>query len=96
MPLPILKEDATLEEMRAWTVQVNDTYNTLETNLDVKTKREKELEEINQKFFLKITSTVEGKETKKEDDKPLFLDKKSFDEMDKHQLKLLKDIEEEE
>jgi len=95
MPLPILKENATVEEMRLWTVEVSESYNTLETNLVTKTQREKELEETNQKLYIKATST-NVEEDKKEEVTPSYLDDKTFKDLSKKELQLLKDVEEEE
>ena len=95
MSLPILKENATIEEMRLWTVEVSESYNTLETNLDTKTQREKELEETNQKLYIKATSTI-VEEDKKEEEIPSYLDNETFKNLSKKELQLLKDIEEEE
>lgn len=67
MPLTLPKKGATQEELNAWIIDTQEKYNKMEIDLNNKTKREKELEEHNQKLFLKITTPQETKEEKKED-----------------------------
>lgn len=64
MALVIPSENATQEEINAWIIATQEEYNKMELEVQKKTQREKELEEHNQKLFLRITSKTE---TKKED-----------------------------
>ena len=67
MPLIIPNEGATQEEINAWIIDTQEKYNNMETELEQKTKREKELIEHNQKLFLKITSQKEDKQVDEEE-----------------------------
>ena len=74
MPLVLPKEGATQEEINAWIVDTQEKYNQMEIDLQKKTKREKELEEHNQKLFLKITSPQETKEEKEDKEEQEYID----------------------
>ena len=74
MPLVLPKEGATKEELNAWIVDTQEKYNKMEIDLNNKTKREKELEEHNQKLFLKITSPQETKEEKEDKEEQEYID----------------------
>lgn len=67
MPLIIPNEGATQEEINSWIIETQEKYNNMETELEQKTKREKELMEHNQKLFLKITSQKEDKQVDEEE-----------------------------
>lgn len=67
MPLIIPNEGATQEEINAWIIDTQEKYNNMETELEQKTKREKELMEHNQKLYLKITSQKEDKQVDEEE-----------------------------
>lgn len=67
MPLIIPNEGATQEEINAWIIDTQEKYNNMETELEQKTKREKELMEHNQKLFLKITSQKDDKQKDEEE-----------------------------
>lgn len=95
MPLKPLKEGATQEEVNAWIIESSQSFSTLETELEEKKKREKQLEEHNQKLFLKITGKAE-EEKKDEETIPDFMDKDTFALLDKNDKNLLKEIIEEE
>ena len=74
MPLTLPKKDATQEEINAWIIDTQEKYNKMEIDLNNKTKREKELEEHNQKLFLKITTQQETKEEKEDKEEQEYID----------------------
>lgn len=93
MPLPTLKENATLEELRQWTVEVADTYNKMETDLETKTAREQELINYNNKLFAKVTSKKEDdKKENEEKEIPLCLDKETFEKLSEKDIKALNEL----
>ncbi len=67
MPLIIPNEGATQEEINSWIIDTQEKYNNMETELEQKTKREKELMEHNQKLYLKITAQKEDKQVDEEE-----------------------------
>jgi carboxypeptidase C (cathepsin A) len=103
MPLKPLKAGATQEEINAWIVQASEDYTRIESDLEsnrtaieTKDKRIKDLEEHNQKLFLRVTTpNLEDKSTE-QDEIPSFLNKDTFNLLDKHDKKLLENILEEE
>lgn len=91
----------TLEEMQQALLDLQESQKLinaenegLKTQLLEKVQREKELEEHNQKLFLKVTSTIEKETIEKET--PSFIDDATFKSLNKNELKLLKDVIEEE
>ena len=80
MPLIIPNEGATQEEINAWIIDTQEKYNNMETELEQKTKREKELMEHNQKLFLKITSQKEDKQVDEEENEevPFCFDEEMY------------------
>lgn len=91
MPLIIPNEGATQEEINAWIIDTQEKYNNMETELEQKTKREKELMEHNQKLFLKITSQKEDKQVDEEEKEevPFCFDDemyKKLSELEKQEL----------
>lgn len=101
MPLVLPKEGATQEEINAWIVDTQEKYNKMEIDLNNKTKREKELEEHNQKLFLKITTPQETKEEKKDKEEQEYIDfvgedfYNSLSNKEKEKLKIILEGEDE-
>ena len=93
MPLIIPNEGATQEEINAWIIDTQEKYNNMETELEQKTKREKELIEHNQKLYLKITSQKEDKQMDEEKEEvPFCFDEemyKKLSEQEKQELDYL-------
>lgn len=87
MPLIIPNEGATQEEINAWIIDTQEKYNNMETELEQKTKREKELMEHNQKLFLKITSQKEDKQVDEEEKEevPFVIEKEMYDKLSYHE-----------
>ena len=98
MPLIIPNEGATQEEINAWIIDTQEKYNNMETELEQKTKREKELIEHNQKLFLKITSQKEDKQVDEEEkeDVPFCFDEEMYKELSEQEKQELNDLLEEE
>ena len=97
MPLIIPNEGATQEEINAWIIDTQEKYNNMETELEQKTKREKELIEHNQKLFLKITSKKdEGEEMKEDEEIPFVIEKEMYDKLSEQEKAELKELIEEE
>ena len=100
MALELPKENATQEEINAWIIDTQEKYNNMETELEQKKQRERELLEHNQKLFLKITSKKEDNEEDNEEDEkeeiPLCIDKDTYDKLSEKELKELNDLLEEE
>lgn len=94
MPLIIPNERATQEEINAWIIDTQEKYNNMETELEQKTKREKELMEHNQKLFLKITSQKEDKQEDKEENEeiPFCFDEKMYKELSEQEKQELNDL----
>lgn len=93
----------TLEELQAELLKQQDEQKRLNAEnesmkkqLEEKTKREKELEEHNQKLWLKVTSKVENESKDEKEEIPSFLDEKTYKLLDKNDQKLLREILEEE
>ena len=80
MPLKPLKKDATQEEINEWIIDSSEEFVKVETELANKTKREKELEEHNQKLFLRVTSKVDATDKTKEEDEDVEIMKKHIGE----------------
>lgn len=100
MPLVLPKEGATQEEINAWIIDTQEKYNKMEIDLNNKTKREKELEEHNQKLFLKITTPQETKEKedKEEQDYIAFVGEDFYNSLsnkEKEKLKVILEGEDE-
>lgn len=98
MPLIIPNEGATQEEINSWIIETQEKYNNMETELEQKTKREKELMEHNQKLFLKITSQKEDKQVdeEKKEEVPFCFDEKMYKELSEQEKQELNDLLEEE
>lgn len=98
MPLIIPNEGATQEEINSWIIETQEKYNNMETELEQKTKREKELMEHNQKLFLKITSQKEDKQVdeKENEEVPFCFDEKMYKELSEQEKQELNDLLEEE
>lgn len=94
MPLIIPNEGATQEEINAWIIDTQEKYNNMETELEQKTKREKELMEHNQKLFLKITSQKEDKQVDEEEKEevPFCFDEKMYKELSEQEKQELNDL----
>lgn len=91
----------TLEEMQEELIKLQEEQKTLKANnesltkeLENKTKREKDLEELNQKLFLRVTTKVE--DPKKETVIPSYIDEDIYKLLDKKDLEILQELEEEE
>ena len=97
MPLIIPNEGATQEEINAWIIDTQEKYNNMETELEQKTKREKELMEHNQKLFLKITSQKDDKQDDEEKEEvPFCFDEEMYKELSEQEKQELNDLLEEE
>ena len=98
MPLILPKENATQEEINAWIIDTQEKYDNMETELEQKTKREKELIEHNQKLFLKITSQKEDKQVDEEEKEevPFCFDEEMYKELSEQEKQELNDLLEEE
>lgn len=93
MPLILPKENATQEEINAWIVETQESYNRIEKELEQKTNREKELIEHNQKLFLKITSKKdEEKEEEKEKEIPFVISKEMYEQLNEQEQEELKEL----
>lgn len=92
MPLVLPKEGATQEELNAWIIDTQEKYNKMEIDLNNKTKREKELEEHNQKLFLKITTPQEEKEDKEEQEYIDFVGEDFYNSLSNKEKEKLKVI----
>lgn len=94
MPLIIPNEGATQEEINAWIIDTQEKYNNMETELEQKTKREKELMEHNQKLFLKITSQKEDKQVDEEEKEvvPFCFDEEMYKELSEQEKQELNDL----
>jgi predicted nucleic acid-binding Zn-ribbon protein len=92
----------TLEELQAQLLDLQEKTKTLvadnetlKSSIAERDKRVKDLEEHNQKLFLRITTP--GQETKEDKEEiPAFLNKDTFNLLDKHDKALLNTILEEE
>ena len=97
MPLILPKENATQEEINAWIVETQESYDKMEKEIEQKTNREKELMEHNQKLFLKITSKKdEGEEMKEDEEIPFCIDKDTYKLLSDREIKELNELIEEE
>ena len=98
MPLIIPNEGATQEEINSWIIETQEKYNNMETELEQKTKREKELIEHNQKLFLKITSQKEDKQVDEEENEkvPFCFDEEMYKELSYQEKLELDELLEEE
>lgn len=98
MPLIIPNEGATQEEINSWIIETQEKYNNMETELEQKTKREKELMEHNQKLFLKITSQKEDKQVDEEENEkvPFCFDEEMYKELSYQEKLELDELLEEE
>ena len=98
MPLIIPNEGATQEEINAWIIDTQEKYNNMETELEQKTNREKELMEHNQKLFLKITSQKEDKQLDEEEKEevPFCFDEEMYKKLSEQEKQELNDLLEEE
>lgn len=94
MPLIIPNEGATQEEINSWIIETQEKYNNMETELEQKTKREKELIEHNQKLFLKITSQKEDKQEdeEKNEEVPFCFDEEMYKELSEQEKQELNDL----
>ena len=93
MPLIIPNEGATQEEINSWIIETQEKYNNMETELEQKTTREKELMEHNQKLFLKITSKKdEGEEMKEDEEIPFVIEKEMYDKLSEQEKEELKEL----
>ena len=98
MPLIIPNEGATQEEINSWIIETQEKYNNMETELEQKTKREKELMEHNQKLFLKITSQKEDKQVDEEEKEevPFCFDEEMYKKLSEQEKQELNELLEEE
>lgn len=92
----------TLEEMQEQILKMQEEMQTIkEENVHLKEEnekaieRQKQLEEHNQKLFLRVTSKVDIEE-KEEEEIPKFLDKETYNLLDKFDKKIINDLLEEE
>ena len=92
MPLILPKENATQEEINAWIVETQESYDRIEKELEQKTNREKELMEHNQKLFLKITSKKDEGEEMKEEEIPFVIEKEMYDKLSEQEQAELKEL----
>jgi uncharacterized membrane protein YcgQ (UPF0703/DUF1980 family) len=90
----------TLEELQAKVLEMEETQKTIQSEnetlkkqVEDKIKREKELEEHNQRLWLKITSKVEDKPTETEDKEVKeYIGEKVYNELsdkDKEKLSII-------
>jgi uncharacterized protein YbcC (UPF0753/DUF2309 family) len=87
MPLTIPKEGATQEEINAWIVDTQEKYNTMETDLNNKTKREQELIDYNNKLFAKVTSKKEDKQDDTDKGEiPFCIDEETFKKLNEKDI----------
>lgn len=97
MPLVLPKEGATQEEINAWIVETQEKYNQMESDLEKKTTREKELIDYNNKLFAKVTTKKDDKEEEtNEEEIPFCIDKDTYDKLSEREIKELKELIEEE
>lgn len=78
-----------LQEMQK---QAEEENKVLKTQLEEKIKREKDLEEHNQKLFLKITGTIEDPEKEKENDLVGFVGEDLYKLLNKKEIELAQKI----
>ena len=95
MPLILPKENATQEEINAWILETQESYDRIEKELEQKTNREKELMEHNQKLFLRVTSKKEEK-TEETEEIPFCIDKDTYKLLSDREIKELNELIEEE
>lgn len=100
MPLPILKENATLEEKNEWIVKAQEEYKTIETDNETFKKLQetneekiKSLETSNQKLFLRVTSKVDTEQTEDKDVIPSYISKEVYEGLSDKEKQLLKEID---
>lgn len=93
----------TIEELQEQLLKMQETINNIQDENkqlkeinEQKAKREKELEEYNQKLFLRITEKVDNKDKEIEDEIPLCMDKATFNLLNDKEKEELKDLIEEE
>ena len=90
----------TLEEMQEQIIKMQEEMQTLKSeNEMLKSENEKaitrqrELEEHNQKLFLRVTNKIDIEEKEEEEDGiPLFLDKETYKLLDKFDKEFLNNI----
>ena len=93
MPLILPNENATQEEINAWIIDTQEKYNNMETELEQKTNREKELMEHNQKLFLKITSKKDKEEEMEENEEiPFVIEKEMYEKLSEQEKEELKEL----
>ena len=102
MPLPKLKDNANQEEINEWIVNAIDKYSTLETDLegykatnDEQKNRITQLEQANQKLFLRVTTNKVEDETKEEEYEPQLISKEYFDQLTDEEKESFKQLESE-
>lgn len=89
----------TLEEMQEQIIKMQEDMQTLKSeNETLKSEnekaitRQKELEEHNQKLFLRVTNKIDIKEEQEEEEIPNFLDKETYKLLDKFDKEFLNNI----
>ena len=89
----------TLEEMQEQIIKMQEDMQilkseneTLKSENENALKRQRELEEHNQKLFLRVTNKVEEKEENEEIEIPLFLDKETYKLLDKFDIETLNNL----
>ena len=89
----------TLEEMQEQIIKMQEDMQTLKSeNETLKSenenalKRQRELEEHNQKLFLRVTNKVDIQEEEEEEEIPQFLDKTTYNLLDKFDKEFLNNI----
>lgn len=89
----------TLEELQEQMLQMQEQLNTviaekqnLENTVNTLTKDKENLQTLNQKLFLKVTSTQKEEEEEKEEI-PFFIDEKTYNMLSSKEKELLKEIE---
>lgn len=92
MPLILPKEGATQEELNQWIVDTQEKYNSMEKEVEQKTKREQELIEYNNKLFAKVTTKKEDKQEEKEVEIPYVLDEETYKKLSEKEIKELNEL----
>ena len=89
----------TLEEMQEQIIKMQEDMQilkseneTLKSENENALKRQRELEEHNQKLFLRVTNKVDIKEEEEEEEIPNFLDKETYKLLDKFDIETLNNL----
>ena len=72
--------------------EVEEQNTTLKTSLDEKETKIKDLETINQKLFIRATTTISQPESEEKEEIPSFIDEETVKLLDKRDIELMKEI----